>query len=810
MKEIFNEWLQNKNFLMFAFTVSYVLGLFSYFSDKPVLISGIFTVLMIILLIKEFPYKVILVWVGIFYFGFISTAVRIKNADELFKLAPNNAVISGQIVSIPNSNSKHNSKFFFKVNSVKINNEIYNNLNNKTFVGVNDFGENPDFSNLIIGNYYEIEGKLRKPFTSTNPSQFSYANYLRNFKVYTTFYTDLSGVKQIDGKLSLKWKGIQYLNKKRTDILNTHSKYLDKTNLQILGGIVFGDDAVAPPDNIKTSFVHSGLLHILAASGMNVAFISSFLFFFMIRLRVPYNIQIIIGIFVTILYCLMTGLGASVIRAGLMLIFIFIGKLIDRDAHSISLLSFVALLMLLYNPAFINDVGFQLSFVVTLGIMLMIDIIMKYAKQISPFISTSVLIPIVAQLWVIPIQMFYFNTISIYSVFANIITIPILYVISSGGFLSSVFSLFSPIADIVCKCFDFILNPCLNVLVAISEFFAHKPHSLVITTHPSIFQILIYYAILMIVVYFLKNKFENKQVIKLFFSLIIVLVLSAVIHLPNHNFEVISFDVGNADAFLLKSPNNKYFIIDTGKTGYNGGKSQADLLILKYLRDRGIKNIEGLIITHFDSDHAGGAPDLIRSLRIKNVYMNSLNDDKNLAKKIYKSIELKQNIKPIKAKDGEIIYSEKDFCIKTLKAEIPEHGHDSEANENSVLTVIKSGKMSVLFMGDAGVRAFNQIKSEIPQNVTVLKVGHHGAKNVIDKEMAEYLNPQVSLVSVGYNKYGHPHPLTIKLLSKTKLARTDKINAVKIISNDKGYEVDGFDSKSKRFYKKYSHKWVEE
>lgn len=807
MKEFFNEWLQNKNFLMFAFTVSYVLGLFSYFSDKPVLFASIYTVILIALLLKDFPYKIVLIWISVFYLGFINTALRIKNSDELFKLAPSNSVITGQIVSTPNGNSIHNSKFFFKVNSVKIDGETYDNINNKTLAGITDFSKNPDFSKLEVGNFYEISGKLRKPFTATNPSQFSYANYLRNFHTYTTFYADISDVKKIDSKLSLKWKGLKYLSKKRNDILSTHSKYMTSPNNQILGGIVFGDDAVAPPDYIKTSFVHSGLLHILAASGMNVAFISSFLFFFMVRLKVPYNVMLITGILVTILYCLMTGLGASVIRAGLMLIFIFFGKLIDRDAHSISLLSFVALIMLLYNPAFINDVGFQLSFIVTLGIILMVDLVIQYAKIIPPSISSSVLIPIVAQLWVIPIQMFYFNTVSVYSVFANILTIPLLYVISFGGFISSVFSLFSPIADFVCKYFDIILNPCLNILVSISEFFAHKPHSLVITTHPSIIQIFIYYSILVIFVYLLRVKFKNTTAIKSLLSLIFILTLSCIIHIPNHNFEVISFDVGNADAFLLKTPENKYFIIDTGKMGYNGGKSQADMLILKYLRDRGIKNIEGLIITHFDSDHAGGAPDLIRSLRIRNVYMNSLNDDKNLARKIYKTIDLKPNTQKIKAKDGQIIYSEKDFSVKTLKAEIPEHGHDSEANENSVLTLVKSGKLTILFTGDSGVRAFEQIKNEIPQNITVLKVGHHGAKNVINKEMIEYLNPKVSLVSVGYNKYGHPHPLTIKLLSKSKVMRTDKINAIKIISDKNGYEIDGFDSKTKKFYRKYGEKW---
>ena len=143
---------------------------------------------------------------------------------------------------------------------------------------------------------------------------------------------------------------MQGLNNIRNRIIDTHALYLKSPNLEILGGIVFGDDAVAPPDYIKTAFVNSGLLHILAASGMNVAFIYGFWYFILRRLRAPFKLTVISGIGVVILYTLMTGLGPSVIRAALMLIFILAGKLIDRDAHSVSLLALVGALMLIYNP----------------------------------------------------------------------------------------------------------------------------------------------------------------------------------------------------------------------------------------------------------------------------------------------------------------------------------------------------------------------------------------------------------------------------------------------------------------------------
>ena len=800
MKEIFNDLFQNKNFLMFTATLSYVLGLFAYFTDRPVLFAGIFTVFSVILLIREVNFKIVLLWTAVFYIGFFNAVLRIKNYDELFKLAPANAVITGQIVSVPNSNIKNSTKFFFKTNNVIINGVEYKNLNNKTLVTVNSY-KNSDFSNLTIGNYYQIEGKLRQPLTSTNPSQFSYSKYLRNYSTFTTFYADTDKIKKVDKELSLKWKIIQGLNDKRDEVLLTHSKYLKSPNIDILGGVVFGDDAVAPPDYIKTSFIHSGLLHILAASGMNVGFISTFLFYLLKFFQVPYKIRLISGIIVVIFYCFMTGLGASVIRAALMLIFVLFGKIIDRDAHSIALLSFVGMLMLIYNPAYINDVGFQLSFIVTFGILMSLDLIIKYTKSVPEWLSGAILIPFIAQIWVIPIQMFYFNTISIYSIFANILSIPFLIVVSFGGFASCVFALYSPVADFVCRYFDLILNPCLSAIVSVSDFFAKLPHSIYYTTHPAILQILIYYLIIIGFIYFIKNDFKNKKLLSGLVILSVILFLSSVVHLPDKNFELLTFDVGNADAFLLKTPKGKYFIVDTGKLGYNGRRSQADVIILKYLKDKGIKNIEGLVLSHFDSDHAGGAVDIIKNVKVNNVYVNSLNEDKRLAKNIYKAVRNNNDTKLVLAKNDNIIYSEPNFSVKTLKANFPQHGHDSESNENSVMLLVNHKNNSVLLTGDAGVRAFYSLKNKIPENITVLKVGHHGARNVVDKNMISYLNPQISIVSVGYNKYGHPDSLTMKLISDSKTVRTDKSHAIKFVSKTNDWILYEYDSNLHKFHK---------
>lgn len=796
-KENLRDISQNKNFLMFITSIIYILGLFAYFNNCPIGLSIFVSVILLFLFIKSyFNWKILLLWLLIFYFGFFNAALRIKHSDTLSSYAPQKMEIIGQVVSIPNIAKQDTLRFFVDVNSIKVDNQLISIPHNKTFVSLRYEGEVTG-AKPLIGNTYSIKGKLVEPFKSTNPSQFSYGDYLKNFKAYTVFYANSTDYYLIPSQLSTKWKLIQGLNNSRINILQSHSKYLKSPNLEILGGVVFGDDAIAPPDYIKTTFINSGLLHILAASGMNVAFIYGFLYFFLRRLHVPYKISIISGICVVILYSLMTGLGPSVIRAAIMLIFILLGKLIDRDAHSISLLSFVALLMLFYNPAYLNDVGFQLSFIVTFGLLLSTTIVMNYMQKIPACISGAVMIPLIAQVWVVPIQMFYFNTISSYSIFANILSVPFLSVISFGGFVSSVFALFKPIADFVCMVFDFVLNPMLNILVWISNFFANLPNSLIITTHPSMFQVLIYYAILILFVYLLKVKFMDSKVLKIFVSLLVILTLST-INIPNHNLEIIAFDVQNGDAFLLKTPQNKYIIIDTGKSGYRGSSSKAKMIILKYLRDKGIKHIDSLILTHFDSDHAGGAVDLLEELKIDKIYVNSLSDNSNIAKKIYSGANNKSKLIEV---DNRIdLIKESNFVLELNKAKLkPSSEIRSIDNETSIISLVKYNDFSMLFTGDAGVVALNKLKKDLPSNITVLKVGHHGARGVVNENVLEYLNPKVSLISVGANVYGHPNPLTVKYLDKSKIYRTDKNNSIKIVVTPKKYRILCYDSITRRY-----------
>lgn len=801
VRDFLNSVVQKKFFVMFFTCVIYILGLCAYFSGQSVLLASLITVSGLFVIIKNYlSPKLVLFWFFVFFFAFFNASFRLKESDFLYKIAPQNVKITGRIASIPNVNGTK-TRFFFDVSKITYNYKT-ENVKAKTLVNLYSTQDNP----LNIGNEYELEGKLRLPYEVTNPSQFDYGKYLRNFGVYTIFYADNNDYIRLKSCLPFKWKAMQGLNNIRNDIIQAHSKCLKSPNLELLGGMVFGDDAISTPDGLKKSFQRSGLLHLLAASGMNVALIYGIWFFILSRLKVPFNVTVSSGIFIVIFYSLMTGLGPSVVRAAIMLIFVLIGKLIDRDAHSVSLLSFVALLMLIYNPAYINDVGFQLSFLVTFGLLIMAPVIMERVNPslpkekgilltshhspfnyLPPWLSGAIFIPVIAQIWVAPIQMYYFNSFSLYSVFANIVILPFVTIVSFGGFISSVLALIKPLANVICFIFDFCLNPVLNIIVWISDYFSSLPHSLIQTVQPSILQIILYYFIVLAITLLLKIG-ENKKLI-IAISLLFTGLIFSFVRLPfTHNeLETIAFDIQNADSFLVKTPQNKYFIIDSGKMSYKGGKTQAQMIILPYLADNGIKNIEGLIITHFDSDHAGGAVDLIQNLNIKHVYVNSLNDKSKLAKEIYKTAGKKIQL----AKNNQVIYKENKLVIKSfisgLKSERLE-------NENSIITLASDGQFDELFMGDSGIISFNKIKNYLPEKVEILKVGHHGAKNVVNKSMLDRINPDVAIISTGLNNYGHPNGVTLDILKnhKIKVLRTDRQNSLKIDEDNNLYKVYSF------------------
>ena len=109
-----------------------------------------------------------------------------------------------------------------------------------------------------------------------------------------------------------------------------------------------------------------------------------------------------------------------------------------------------------------------------------------------------------------------------------------------------------------------------------------------------------------------------------------------------------------------------------------------------------------------------------------------------------------------------------------------------------------------MLMGDGGLTAYNTLKNQLPKNLSILKLGHHGAKNTIDKNMLEELNPQYILISNASDDYKHPHPLTSNVLRNTRTLKTGLHNSIRVKVSQKGFKIFYFDKDLRVYTKLYN------
>lgn len=788
----------NKQAKTILFSIFYMLGIIAFFINFTLAFSLIIiTTLCYFYAVKNlFSAKLSIVFFLIFLIGFFNSAFHLKYFDDLSSYDDETINIEAKVSSIPTNNFQDRTKFYAKVLSIEEDKKLNKDINAQTLITIED--KTGNFKNIKIGDTLKLNGKVKVPQNAQNPSQFDYARYLQFKNTFSLIYVNDKNYWEITKQADdFAGKFLRKLNDKRNEIIKIHAQNIKSPMLEILGGIIFGDDAVNPDEETKTSFINSGIFHILAASGMNVTLIFGIWFFFAVRLKFNYKFSIISGILLILFYTCMTGFGPPIIRATLMLTLILIGKLIDKKTSTISLLFLVAFLMLLINPLMIFDIGFQLSFLVTFALILTSPLItFNFKFKPANYILGACAIPIIAQLYAAPLQMFYFNTFSMYSVLANIAIIPVLSIVSFVGFISSILALIPAIASKICFIADFLLNPLLVYIVKVAEFFSNMPFSIIYLKKPYLIQILLYFTLIVSLTCILRyKKFQKKFLIIL--GIIIFSFSLTFIPIKNNNPEIIFFSVGNADSILLKSPANDYFLIDTGKLPYKKSSSQAKNIIIKYLNDKGIKKLNSVILTHFDSDHAGGTIDILKTLKTNTLYISDADENTKLSDEIFTYIK-ENNINSKNITGIETIYNKDGFNLTLIK---PTGNEIKTENQKSLILHCKYKDQNLLFMGDGDIESYNILPAEYKENISIMKSGHHGAQNTINKTMVE--NTDIFIISTGKNFYNHPHDNTLQIINKNnkRYLRTDRHNAIKVILKYSEPEVYMYSPRVRKFVK---------
>lgn len=601
--------------------------------------------------------------------------------------------------------------------------------------------------NIGIGKTITVNGSLNRPLNNTIPNTFNYKKYLYNNKIYYLFDAHSYSIKNDNNLLE---KAKDYLIKRA----------YNSKNSEYLLVLVLGDKALISSDEYNT-YQNNGTSHLLAVSGSHITVILLVLSFFLKKSKeVP---KLIIISLILLFFAFVTNNAPAVNRAIYFFIINRINKLGNLKLSNIQVLFITAFILLLLDPFTLYDLGFIYSFCISFGIMYYSD------KLNGNIFIVTLKVSIIAFLFSLPISSYINYEINISSILINLIFVPwISYIVFPASIITFIFPIFNPILNI--------LLSITNVLNNIGEFIS------IFINIPKMPLIIAF--VLFILLLLMKN---NK---KYLYVIIIILGLIKLSPLINSSYELYYLDINQGDSAIIITPHKRDVImIDTGgKITYEvedwkkGNKTYnlSDNTI-KFLKSKGITKIDYLITTHGDYDHLGEAQNIVNKLTVKNVIFN--NDTYNALELELidvlndKNIKYYQNVKTLNITNNTIYFFNDNL-------------YDNENNNSNILYFSIYGN-KFLFMGDAGVKVEEDLMNKYNlENITVLKVGHHGSNTSSSKNFIDYINPLISIISVGRNnRYNHPNTEVLDNLSNRIIYRTDINGTIKFSIKKNKFDI---------------------
>ena len=652
-----------------------------------------------------------------------------------------------------------------------------------------------DNNNLVL-NYGDKIGfylEYQKPNTARNYMGFDYSNYLKTKKILGTVNVESNNLQVIShnntNAILNKIYSLKNIMKQKINEL------LPKETAGLCIGMLIGETSNIE-ESMQEDFRDSNLSHILAVSGANVSYIIISITYIFNKMYFRKKLSKIISIILLILFMLLTGCTSSVNRACIMAILMLIAELLNRKSDVYNNLALSALILLIINPYSILDIGFQLSYMGTIGIVFLHDKIsnvVQIKNKIIKYFFEMIIVTTCANLAIIPIMMFHFNTVSLTFYFSNVLAGPILGAVVIIGFIMFFVSL---ILNSLAIPIAFILNIMLKFIIKIAELTASLPISKILITTPSIWFIIIWYSTIIILYYKEKAKkfyLKNKKNLKIAVTCILIIVLTSDIVIKlNKDLKIYFIDVGQGDSCLIITPTNKKILIDGGGSEF-GSFDVGEKTLLPYLLDRKIKKLDYVLISHFDSDHVGGILTLMEKIQIEKIIICKQGEVSENYKKFLNILKSKKNkVQIVKAKDKISIDKDTFFYILHPANELIK---DNILNNNSIVTKFYYRNFSILFTGDieeiAEKELIKKYESSSILRSTVLKVGHHGSKTSSTKELLEKVKPKIALIGVGENNnFGHPNSEVLNRLNSLncKIYRTD-LNGEIVLTIDKNSKV---------------------
>ncbi|MGK7959993.1 ComEC/Rec2 family competence protein [Crocosphaera sp.] len=539
-----------------------------------------------------------------------STDISYALQDEF---RPQKVQVLGKLLSEPRLTNNERKKFWLQAQSVKFlrDNQDFQKVTGKVYVTV----PINEINQIYPGQVLIIEGNLYKPRSPKNPGAFDFKKYLAKQGAFS----GLKGEKIIftGDKIFWGWTNL------RQRIIRGFTQSLGEENGLVISSIILGRRAVDLPPDIRDLFVNIGLSHVLAASGFHVALLLGIIFWFTQSLD-PIK-KLIIGIIILIIYVGLTGIQPSILRATLMGVAILIGQVLERKTNALGSLLFSGFLLLIFNPLWIWDLGFQLSFLATFSLLVTSPVIEEKLDFLPPKISSMIAVPVAVSIWTSPLIMYVFHTFSFYIIPFNILATPLIILLVIGGIISAIFILISPTIGIE---IGKILFWPLEILLQSAQQIPQLKLSALAVGHISLGVLLVIYGILITI--WLNKTWQKRW--KLGGLMIISLIIIPIIYNNLTLFKITILNANQSPIMVMQ---------DRGKTTIINIGNEADTkyTLLPFLYQQGINKITTIILT----DEQNKAAFLLLKSKLKihqtiNIFNNKQNPEDSIQSQVHFSL----------------------------------------------------------------------------------------------------------------------------------------------------------------------------
>lgn len=638
---------------------------------------------------------------------------------------------------------------------------------------------------LQKGDKVEIKGSLKQPARAGNPGEFDYRKYLAKNGIYYIF----SVKEEKDLSISRPASGFQgWINSYSYNSQKLIKEVLPPDEaailLGMLLGIIEGIDSSEYSDYQKT-----GVVHIFSVSGLHVGFLLLLCAWACSLLGLSRKMRVISGIILLLIYATLVGWPVPVIRSVIMGSIGLIAFYSGRDNRMLNSLGLAGIVILLINPHSLLQITFQLSFAAAWGLVYLFPLLRTKLNYSSRW-GDLLLVPVCAQLAVLPLTAYHFHLFSPLALLANI---PITYLSGGAVILGFLSLLTGGLLPGLSAIFLYPAGLCIDLIRVVNELVVNIPGSYLRVVAPGVALIVLYYAGLLLLIYAYTatgTATGNKRSSSVRAAgLIMIAVFVTVICLPGSVYnrgklEVTFIDVGQGDSILIKTPRGKFILVDGGGSDFSDPGTRK---VLPYLYYRGVRELYLAINTHPDTDHLQGLESVLQEIPARYIAipetMVEAEEYRNLRK-----IANAGKMPIIPLTGGETVYTGEKMNIRVLHPQKKVKSLDN-ANEESLVLDIRYDSFSTLLTGDIGLKSMEElIKKKQLKPGTVLKIPHHGSKYSLLPSFYEESNPQWAVISVGENNlFGHPHPLILEALEKQhiKVIRTDIDGAITFCSDGK-------------------------